>query len=264
MRVQLEGIRFDVDGYDLAWQDYLTCGGFPRAVAEHARSGAVSVSYLRDLAAWLRSDVDPEASPESVPILLAGLAERAASPLNATKTASALGYANRQAFDRRLGRLITTFATLACPHRRDDGHLVPGSQAKAYLTDSLLAWLPSRLRAGLPVPDFTRLTEMALGVALARAIDVLDEGRWVAGDTIGYTRTASGNEVDLAPVAVPTPAGPGTTTPIECKWIDQGWRAEAKVVEGKFGAGVVATKSVLDLDSPAWAVPAPLVALLLG
>lgn len=102
VRLALEGIRFDVDGYDLAWQEYLSCGGFPRAVAEHARTGAVSLPYLRDLEAWLRSDVDPDSSPESVPILLAGLAERAASPLNATKVALALGYANRQTFDRRL------------------------------------------------------------------------------------------------------------------------------------------------------------------
>jgi len=35
------------------------------------------------------------------------------------------------------------------------------------------------------------------------------------------------------------------------------------VVEGKYSAGVPATKSILDLDHPAWAVPAPLVSLLL-
>ena len=105
---------------------------------------------------------------------------------------------------------------------------------------------------------------MALGVALARAIDRLDVGRWVTGDTIGYIRTASGNEIDLAPVNVPTASVPGATVPIECKWIDHGWRAEAKVVGGKYGRGIVATTSLLDLDHPAWAVPAPLVALLLN
>ena len=41
----LDSVAFDLDGYDLAWQDYLTCGGFPRAVAEHTRSGAVSTAY---------------------------------------------------------------------------------------------------------------------------------------------------------------------------------------------------------------------------
>jgi uncharacterized protein len=31
----------------------------------------------------------------------------------------------------------------------------------------------------------TRMTEMAIGVALARAIDDIEEARWVTGDTIG-------------------------------------------------------------------------------
>jgi uncharacterized protein len=56
----LDSVAFDLDGYDLAWQDYLTCGGFPRAVAEHTRTGAVSTAYLSDLRSWLRADVDPD------------------------------------------------------------------------------------------------------------------------------------------------------------------------------------------------------------
>ena len=35
-------------------------------------------------------------------------------------------------------------------------------------------------------------------------------------------------------------------------------------MEAKHGAGIVATKSILDFEHPTWAVPAPLVALLLG
>lgn len=63
---------------------------------------------------------------------------------------------------------------------------------------------------------------------------------------------------------VPGDAGTETTAPVESKWVDTGWRSEARVIEGKYNAGVLATKSVLDLDHPTWAVPAPLVALLLG
>ena len=55
----LEQVRFDVDEYDLAWQAYLTCGGFPRAVTALERTGAHDMDYLQDLAAWLRRDVDP-------------------------------------------------------------------------------------------------------------------------------------------------------------------------------------------------------------
>jgi hypothetical protein len=258
----LEALAFDVDAYDLAWQDYLTCGGFPRAVAEHARTGQVSQPYIRDLAAWLRRDVDPEAPAESLPALLSEIAARSTSPLSITSTAAELGYPSRTVFDLRLRRLTSTLATLWCSRREDD-RPVPGSQAKLYLTDPLLAWLPSRLRAGLPTPDMTRLTETTIGVSLARAIDDLEEGRWLGGDTIGYARTQSGNEIDLAPVNLPTDHGARPSVPLESKWVDHGWRAEAKTINGKYGHGILATKSILDTTTDVWAVPAPLVALLL-
>lgn len=260
----LEEVRFDVDAYDLAWQEFLTCGGFPRAVAEHTRSGAVSTAYLGDLLSWLRRDVDPNATQESVPLLLRALTQRATSPFNVTRTAEDTGYPNRQSLERRITSLISTFAVLPCPQRDANGAVITGSQRKVYLTDPLLAWLPSYLRAGIATPDMTILNEMALGVSLARAIDDLDEGRWVSGDTIGYTRSGSGNEIDFAPVQVPTSAGSAATTPLEAKWVDSHWRREARALESRYGGGLLATKSVLDLGHTCWAVPAPLVALLLG
>lgn len=259
----LSELAFDVDAYDLAWQDYLTCGGFPRAVAEYARTGAVSQPYLRDLAAWLRSDVDPEAAAESVPALVAEIARRSTSPLNVTATATALGYTGRTAFEGRLRRLVSAFAALWC-ERRDGGRRVVGAQAKLYLTDPVLAWLPGRLRAGLPDPDMTQLTEAVLAVTLARAVDDLEEGRWLSADTIGFERTASGKEIDLAPVSVPTATGAALSVPMEAKWVDHGWRAEARTMDGKHRRGILATKSVLDTSGAVWAVPAPLVALLLA
>ena len=260
----LEALAYGVDDYDLVWQDYLCCGGFPRAVAEYHRTGAVGKPYQRDLLAWLRADVDPDAPLESVPQLLATLMGRMTSPLDQQKTAAVAGYGSREAFGLRLQRLVNTHALLRCRHRLDDGRPVPRAQAKLYLTDPLLAWLPSALSPGLPRPAMTSLSEMALAVALARAVDGLEEGRWVADDTIGYSRTASGNEIDFSPVRVPTEGGSGLTTPIESKWVDDGWRREALVLEGRYGRGVMATKSILDLAHPSWAIPAPWVACLLG
>jgi predicted AAA+ superfamily ATPase len=258
----LHQLAFDVDAYDLAWQDYLTCGGFPRAVAEHSRNGGVSLAYIRDLAAWLRRDVDSEAPAESLPRLLDTLAARASSPLSIAATAFELAYPSRDVFDLRLRRLIAAHAALPCPQREND-QPVAGGQAKLYLTDPLLAWLPSRLRAGLTGPDLTKLTETTLGVGLARAIDNLDEGRWISGDTIGYARTTSGNEIDLAPVSIPSHAGTDLTVPLESKWVDHGWRGEARSIDGKYARGILATKSILDTTGRVWAVPAPLAALLL-
>ena len=42
-------------GTSALYHRYLTCGGFPRAVAEHTRAGAVSTAYLNDLRSWLRA-----------------------------------------------------------------------------------------------------------------------------------------------------------------------------------------------------------------
>jgi uncharacterized protein len=109
----------------------------------------------------------------------------------------------------------------------------------------------------------TRLTETTIGVALARAIDDLKEGRWVTGDTIGYARASGDREVDLGPVTVPPANAPVATVPLESKWAEQGWKGEARTIDAKFGRGILATKSVLDTTGGIWAMPAPLLALLL-
>lgn len=184
--------------------------------------------------------------------------------MDVSGTAAALGYASRKVFDLRLNRLVGCFAALRCPHRDDRGQRIANAQSKIYLADPVLAWLAPLLRAGLPSPDFTALTEQVLASAMARALDNLEPGRWIAEDTIGYVRTSSGQEVDLAPVPVPSSAGTLTTVPVESKWVDRCWRSEARVVEGKYARGILATKTLLDLTHPTWAIPAPLVALLLA
>jgi hypothetical protein len=259
---QLERLRHRLDDFDLAWQAYLTCGGFPRAVSEFHTEGMVSRAYVQDLAAWLRQDVDPDLPPESIALLLAALSERSTSPFNVKVSSEQLGL-TKGILARRLQRLASSFAVAWCQQRNDRGAIVAGASAKLYLTDPVLAWLPSVLRSGIAPPDMTRLTEMSIGVALSRAIDRLDEGRWVARDTIGFATTGSGNEVDFAPVPVPTPSGSEMTTPLESKWVDDGWRGDARVLFGKYREGILATKSILDTESGVWAVPAPLLALLL-
>jgi len=202
---------------DLAWQAYLTSGGFPRAVAEHSRSGAVSDAFLNDLAAWLHRDVDRDAPMDSIPRLLAELHARSTAPLNRASTSADLSYPNRQSFDLRLNRLVRNFAAIWCHQINDDGIRISGAQSKLYLTDPLLSWLGHHLRAGMPVPDLTALTEAALAVHLAVAIDDHQPGRWVNGDTIGYARTGKGNEIDFGPVPIPTASGTARTTPLEAQ-----------------------------------------------
>ncbi len=258
----LDALRFDVDAYDFAWQDYLTCGGFPRAVFEHTRIGAVSDGFLQDLAAWLRRDVDRDAAPESIPLLLDGLATRSTSPLNQRSAAADLGY-TYDSLSLRLAKLVRNFGAVWCPQRDHRGRTVRGSQPKLYLADPILSWLPSRLHPACREPAMTMLTETTIALHLARAIDGIDEGRLVVNDTIGYARTGAGNEIDLLPVPISSPAGAARTVAIEGKWVDDQWRADARTIEAKYGNGILATKSILNTDHPTWAIPAPLLALLL-
>ena len=199
-----------------------------------------------------------------MPLLLAEIARRSTSPLNRSECARQLDYASRQSFDLRLARLTQAFAVVWCHQVNQEGKRVAGAQSKLYLADPLLAWLGPALRSGLRSPDMSQLTEAALAVALAGAIDNRQPGRWMTDDAIGYLRTGKGKEIDLAPVPVPTPSGEAMTTPLESKWVTRGWRSEAQTLEQKLGRGVVATKSILDLSHPAWAIPAPIVSLLLG
>jgi hypothetical protein len=102
-----------------------------------------------------------------------------------------------------------------------------------------------------------------LAVAIARAVDNTEPGRWIANDSIGYIRTGQNNEIDFAPVPIRSAGAVAATTPIESKWVSGRWRREALTVENKFGRGIVATKDIIDTTHPAWALPTPLVALLL-
>jgi uncharacterized protein len=251
------------DDLDLAWQSYLTSGGFPRAVAEHTRTGFVGRAFLEDLEAWLHRDVDRDGPLDSIPRLLAELHARCTSPLNRSATATELSYPNRQTFDLRLNRMVRNFAAVWCHQITDRGERVSGAQSKLYLADPLLSWLGHHLRAGTPPPDMTALSEAALAVHLAIAVDNRQPGRWINGDAIGYVRTSRGGEIDFGPLPVPTSAGTALTTPLEGKWVTRAWRPEALSTEHKFGGGILATKNITDLGHPAWAVPAPTVALML-
>jgi hypothetical protein len=252
-----------VQDLDLAWQSFLEVGGFPRAVAEQERDGRVSEVFCRDLSAWLAPDITDDAPPESILQLLAEIGRRMTSPLDVKATGEALGL-GRTAMQNRVNRLRSAIAAVSCPQVRDGGEPISSSQAKLYIIDPLLAQLPVLLDVGRPGADMTQRSEAALAITLARSVERVHGGRLIEGRAIGYARTLSGNEIDFAPMPLRLGGTEVSSTPLESKWVSDGWRSEALVTEGRYGRGVLATKTISDTSRAAWAIPAPIVCLLLG
>ena len=261
-RGEIERLVPFADELDLSWQRYLETGGFPRAVGSARRRGEVDGVFVNDLLAWLSTDVTPGDPAESASDLMSVLHRRSGSPLDVTKTAEQL-HITRERLRGRLDRLVTTFGAIWCHQFDDDGKRRAGSQSKLYLADPLLARLPSLVDPTVEPPDFTRSTEAALGTAVARAVDVLHPSRYVEQRAVGHVRTGSGGEVDFAAMPIAVGANRAMSCPIESKWVSDGWKGEARTIAGKYGHGIVATKNITDLSGPVWAVPAPVLALLL-
>lgn len=82
-------------------------------------------------------------------------------------------------------------------------------------------------------------------------------GSYAHFSDVMYQKT-SGKEVDFC--------GPPRTGKLgfEGKYIDTGWRREALTLRAALGAGVLATRGLLDTDGDIWAVPAPIIAWMLN
>ena len=251
-----------VDDYDLSWQRFLECGGFPRAVGEYHRRGEVSTEFTFDLSSWLASDVDPDGPADSVPILLDALNHRTSSPLDLKNTAAAVA-TTRDRLRVRLNRLVSTFAGFWCAQADEHGRPIEGAQSKLYLLDPVIAQLPALRDSTYPRPAMTNLTESHLALELARAVNQMHSGRFVEQRAVMYARSGSGNEVDFAPLPVHRDGTESRTVPLEAKWVTRNWRSEALVMRGRYGAGVLGTKNIVDIEGDIWAIPAPMVALLL-
>lgn len=259
----IRGLEPFVDDLDLAWQRFLECGGFPRAVGEYHRLSTVSPEFIFDLLSWLGADVDPAVPLESIPRLLAELGARTGSPLAVASVAAKLGM-SRERLTVRLARLVSAFASMWCRQLDANGTPVEGSQSKLYLLDPLIAHLPRLRDEAFPEPDMTRLNEQQLALEIARAVDRLHPDRLIEQRAVGYTRIGAGNEIDFAPVPVHVSGNERQSVPVEAKWVSQGWRRESLGMRRRYGAGVVATKNIVDIDDAVWAVPAPIVSLLLN
>ncbi len=238
------------------WETYLRVGGFPEAVASWHQTGEVAPSFIEALWHVIHGEAITSArfAPVQTQTLLAKLAANLCSPLNITHLARDVDVVPATA-SARLEDLRRTF--LIWPALQEQG-LLPklGSRPKYYFTDPLLARLACMLGYGKE-PDLTQLSQQQVGLALLRAMESQAPGSFGFPGRLLYYRSASRSEIDfvgrdLGQVAV------------ESKYVDDRWGRELQTITASPWFGILATRSGIEFGEHAWAVPAPILALILG
>lgn len=238
-----------------AWEVYLHVGGFPRAVEDHIRSGAVQKDMTEALWRVVHDDAlrGSRFTPTQTQALLAEIAARLTTPLNRTTIARDIGVANHTV-QARLEDLALTYLAWPCHPERDG---VPHLRArpKVYFTDPLIARLAHLRNPRTPPPDVTLLTEQQIGLALLRQSEEEAPGSLQDFDRVMFSTHRTG-EVDFV--------GPFMgDIAVEVKYVDGGWRGASRSLTTTRSTGVVATRSEIDLSTPFKAIPAPILALMI-
>jgi uncharacterized protein len=242
-----------------AWEMFLDVGGFPRAVGELVESGAVSDGFVQGMWDVVLGDAirATSMSETDVAALLDRLVLNLCSPINASRISRDVGLPGHQATMNRIEDLVRAFLAWRC-HRIDEGRPNTAAQRKLYFVDPLIAQLAHRRNTDFPTPDTAKLTQQQVGLALARAVSLHAPAAFVQTDRVMYERTNTGAEIDFV--------GPDLELPFECKYTDGNWRKEALTMKARYGRGVMVTRSPLltGADEPIWAIPAGMLAWLLG
>ena len=240
------------------WELYLRVGGFPRAVSDQLAYGDVQEDFIRALWDVTAGEAIRGAgtTPAQVQAMLARLTRSLTSPLAVESLRGDIGVESPHTAKARLQDLL--FAYLAWPcHRREGNGPKLSAQSKYYFIDPLMARLASLRSSGmLAEADASAITEQQLGIELLRNMEREQPGTYAHFSDVMYHKT-SDKEVDFC--------GPRLgKLGFEGKYVDSGWKREALTVRAAFGAGVLATRGLLDTSGDVWAVPAPLIAWMLN
>lgn len=255
----LRPLEVYLDEASTAWERYLTIGGFPRAVADVKDHVDVQDATMRGLWNIFTGDVlrVGAMSDRDVKALVGKLVDGMGSPLNINNITEDLDIGSRNTVKDRIDRLCSSFYMWRASVTHDGKNPVAGGTDKLYPIDPLVARLPVSRDKSIPPPDITQLNEQQLGVSMLRVISdgdlpaVLDEAALMV-----RRNRISGAEIDFV--------GPLVPVPIESKYVSQGWKPDKKGLEDVYGAGVVATRDILDMNEKIWAIPTCLIAWAIG
>jgi predicted AAA+ superfamily ATPase len=256
-RAAIAELSFWVNELVDAWELYLRSGGFPQAIGDLLRTGDVTPGFVQDLWDVIRGEAIRATSLGDADLLnlLARIADGISSPLNASAIGRDVGLGSNHSVNDRINDLAFAFQTWRCHQTDVRGLPSTRAQRKVYFVDPLIARLPSYRHPGHHAPDVTKLSEQQIGLTLARAASGGRADRFLAGDAVMYERTATGREIDFVGAR---------QVPIESKYVEHNWKREARTVAAVHGSGILATRNVLDMGGEVWAVPACIVAWLIG
>ncbi|HKH79113.1 MAG TPA: hypothetical protein VJ996_03780, partial [Solirubrobacteraceae bacterium] len=240
------------------WELYLRVGGFPRAVSDQLAHGDVQDDFVRALWDVTAGEAIRGAGTTAAQVqaMLGRLTRSLTSPLAVESLRADIGVESPHTAKARLQDLV--FAYLAWPcHQRDGNTPKLSAQSKYYFIDPLMARLaPLRSQGMLAEADASAVSEQQLGIELLRNMEREQPGTYAHFSDVMYQKT-SGKEVDFC--------GPRLgKLGFEGKYVDSGWKREALTVRAAFGAGVLATRGLLDTSGDVWAVPAPFIAWMLN
>jgi hypothetical protein len=242
-----------------AWDRYLRVGGYPQAVEHEVETpGGDDHPTLRD-ALWDVIQGDTFAGSGLTPTQTQTILRSIAASLGSLHSVQGLASAVHVAFataEARLDALRRAF--LAFPVHREHGLAPrPRSQKKWYFTDPRLARLASDFGAGSP-PDMSAVSEQQIAVALLKALEAETPGAAVRHDTLLYYRSRTRAEIDFVSPSF-------RQTCVESKFVDRGWGRAFQTIEASGRrTGIVATRSGTQKHDGGWALPAGLVAFLIG
>lgn len=235
---------------------YSRVGGFPAAVADQMSRGSVSQETVATLWALVVHEIqqarmDPRAALK--------LIERAGISLGSTlswqSAADAMGVGSHNTAQEYTRSLAESFLLMTLYYWDMNGGFEPRKQRKLYLMDPLIGQLPSRLELGSRTPNEDGIIECLVAIGLFRSASrqvTQSEGSLSA---LGYWRSRDGREIDFV---VPSRSGKegATRIPVEVKGDSASELKGAAIsIQRSFGRGIVATRSVINLEGEVLRIP---------
>ncbi len=248
-RPLIQEAMLSLDELDRALESYAAVGGFPAAVADELRAGAVGARTVADIWDIVAGDVDRWGRRRLDALrVLSRVVRSLGAPLSWQSLAQDMGSSQPTA-ESYATLLADSFLLLIVYFRELDGTVAARKGKKLYATDPLILRIPAAIE-GSAAPDLPRLVENLVAIALFRAceIDLVESFR--LPQALCFWRSARDREVDF--LAGPRPG----QIAVEVKYQNRVGAQDTLTIRNALGRGLVLSRRDLALETPVPIVPA--------